>query len=125
MAIGLAVLTAFGSTTIDRLYEQVYATPEAYKGFIPAVLRNRPLHDGLVVQALEQWASNEAATVLVGIFLVAAVVMAVAIVPTLALERGAVRPPVPPNPDDGPSANAQDASHADDRADGDAPSFAL
>jgi MFS family permease len=124
MAIGLAVLTAFGSTTIDRLYDQVYATPEAYKGFIPAVLRDRPLHDGLVVQALEQWASNEAATILVGIFLVAAVVMAVAIVPTLALERGAVLPPAPPNPDDEPSANAQDASHADDRADGDAPSSA-
>jgi len=42
------------------------------------------------VQALEQWASREAATILVGIFLVAAVVMAVAVIPTLALERGRV-----------------------------------
>jgi MFS family permease len=87
MAIGLAVLTAFGSTVIDRLYEQVYATPDAYKAFIPAVLRDRTLRDGLVVQALEQWASREAATILVGIFLVAAVVMAIAVIPTLALER--------------------------------------
>ena len=90
MAVGLAVLTAFGSTVIDRLSAQVYATPDAYKAFIPEALRNRSLEDGLVVQALEQWASREAATILVGIFLVAAAVLAVAILPTLALERAAV-----------------------------------
>jgi MFS family permease len=87
MAVGLAVLTAFGSTVIDRLSAEVYATPNAYKAFIPEALRSRSLQDGLVVQALEQWASSEAATILVGIFLVAAAVLAVAIVPTLALER--------------------------------------
>jgi MFS family permease len=90
MAIGLAILTAFGSTVIDGLYQQIYATPDAYKAFIPVALRDRTLLDGLVVQALEQWASSEAATILVGIFLVAALVMAVAVVPTLALERGDV-----------------------------------
>jgi MFS family permease len=72
MAIGLAVLTAFGSTTIDRLYEEVYATPDAYKAFIPAQLADRPLRDGLVVEALESWAASEAARIMVGIFLVAA-----------------------------------------------------
>ncbi|HSL35165.1 MAG TPA: MFS transporter, partial [Candidatus Limnocylindrales bacterium] len=72
MAIGLAVLTAFGSTTIDRLYEEVYATPDAYKAFIPAELADRPLRDGLVVEALENWAAGEAARIMVGIFLVAA-----------------------------------------------------
>ncbi len=87
MAIGLAALTAFGSTTIDRLSRQVYATPEAYKAFIPEMLRDRPLKDGLVVQALERWASDEAARILVGIFLVAAAVTAVAVVPALALRR--------------------------------------
>jgi len=87
MAVGLAVLTAFGSTVIDRLWGQIYATPEAYKAFIPAALRDRPLKDGLVVQALEDWASGEAARILVGIFLVAAAVTAVAIVPALALGR--------------------------------------
>ena len=78
MAVGLAVLTAFGSTTIDRLYEEVYATPDAYRAFIPAELRDRPLRDGLVVEALEAWAAGEAARIMVGIFLVAAGVTAAA-----------------------------------------------
>jgi len=30
MAVGLAILTAYGSSTIDRLYDEVYATPDAY-----------------------------------------------------------------------------------------------
>jgi MFS family permease len=87
MAIGLAVLSAFGSTTIDRLFAAIHATPDAYKAFIPVALRDRQLHDGLVVQALESWASGEAARILVGVFLVAAAVMGVALVPALALER--------------------------------------
>ena len=87
MAVGLAALTAFGSTTIDRLYRAVYATDESYKLFIPEALRNRPLRDGQVVEALEAWASGEAARILVGIFLVAALVTAVALVPALALRR--------------------------------------
>jgi MFS family permease len=87
MAVGLAALTAFGSTTIDRLSHDIYATPESYKAFIPEALRNRPLKDGLVVQALEQWASSEAARILVGIFLVAALVTALALLPALALGR--------------------------------------
>ena len=43
MAVGLAILTAYGSTTIDRLYDEVYATPDAYLQFIPESLRDRPL----------------------------------------------------------------------------------
>ena len=89
MAIGLAVLSAFGSTTIDRVLAAVHATPEAYRAFIPEALRNRPLEDGLVVQALESWASAEAARILLGVFLVAAAVMAIAIVPALRLGAGA------------------------------------
>jgi MFS family permease len=115
MSVGLAVLTAFGSTVIDRLSAEVYATPDAYKAFIPPALRDRSLEDGLVVQALERWASGEAATILVGIFLVAALGMAVAVVPTLALERGAVatrgpgrnlEPEMAPEDEDGPDATA-------------------
>ncbi|MEZ0240057.1 MAG: MFS transporter [Chloroflexota bacterium] len=99
MAVGLAVLTAFGSTVIDRLWRQIYATPDSYKAFIPAVLRDRPLRDGLVVQALEDWASGEAARILVGIFLVAAAVTAVAVVPALALGRaGTIRTPIAEEP---------------------------
>jgi MFS family permease len=88
MAIGLAVLSAFGSTVIDRVLGAVYATPDAYKAFIPEALRSRPLQDGLVVQALESWASAEAARILVGVFLVAAAVVGIAVVPALTLERG-------------------------------------
>jgi hypothetical protein len=87
MAVGLAVLTAYGSTTIDRLYDQVYATPDAYLQFIPASLRDRPLRDGLVVEALEAWAAGEAARIMVGIFLVAGGVTAIAIPPALLLDR--------------------------------------
>ena len=85
MAVGLAILTAYGSTTIDRLYEQVYATPDAYLQFIPEDLRGRALRDPLVVGALEGWASREAAGIMVGLFVVAAAVTAVAVPPGLAL----------------------------------------
>lgn len=87
MAIGLAVLTAYGSTTIDRLSAEIYATPDAYRQFIPESLRNRPLRDGLVVEALERWESSEAARIMVGIFLTAAGVTAVAAVPALTMGR--------------------------------------
>ena len=85
MAIGLAILTAYGSTTIDRLADEVYATPGAYLRLIPEALRDRPLRDPFVVQALEEWASREAAGIMVGLFVVAAVVTAVAIPPSLGL----------------------------------------
>ena len=85
MAVGLAILTAYGSTTIDRLYDQVYATPDAYLEYIPESLRDRPLRDGLVVEALEQWAAGEAGRIMVGIFLVAGLVTAVAVPPSLRL----------------------------------------
>ncbi len=86
MAIGLAILTAYGSTTIDRLYDQVYATADAYKQFIPEYLRDRPLRDGQVVAALEAWAASEAAQIMVGVCLLAAAVTAAAVVPTLLLK---------------------------------------
>jgi MFS family permease len=85
MAVGLAILTAYGSTTIDRLADEVYATPGAYLDVIPANLRDRPLKDPFVVQALEEWASREAASIMVGLFVVAAAVTAVAVPPSLAL----------------------------------------
>jgi MFS family permease len=85
MAVGLAILTAYGSTTIERLYVEVYATPDAYLQFIPASLRDRPLRDPFVVGALEEWASREAASIMVGLFVVAAAVTAAAIPPALVL----------------------------------------
>ena len=85
MAVGLAILTAYGSTTIDRLADEVYATPGAYLDVIPEELRDRPLRDPFVVQALEEWASREAASIMVGLFVVAAAVTALAVPPSLAL----------------------------------------
>jgi MFS family permease len=91
MAIGLAILTAYGSTTIDRLSAQVYATPDAYRAYIPVELRDRPLRDPFVVQALEAWASREAASIMVGLFVVAAVVTVAAAPAAMAMGSGARR----------------------------------
>ena len=90
MAVGLAILTAYGSTTIEHLSDRVYATEDAYKQFIPVELRDRPLRDGLVVQALEEWAAGEGATILAGVFLAAGVVTVIAIPPALVM-RGHAR----------------------------------
>jgi MFS family permease len=87
MAFGLAVLVAYGSTRIDQLYDQVYATDTAYQQFIPVELRDRPLRDGQVVEALEGWAAGEASRIMVGIFLVAAGVSALAAPAALAMGR--------------------------------------
>ncbi|HYC07542.1 MAG TPA: MFS transporter [Candidatus Binatia bacterium] len=106
MAIGLAILAAFGSTVIDHLYDQVYGTPDGYKAFIPEDLRDRPLKDGLVVDALETWAAGEAASVMVGLFLVAAGVTVAAIPAALALEartRILSDEPAPSGSSDGPA----------------------
>ena len=85
MAVGLSVLVAYGSTTIERLTAQVYATPDSYRQFVAPSLRERSLKDGLVVDALEQWAAGEAARIMVGLFLVAGAVTLVAIPSALAL----------------------------------------
>jgi MFS family permease len=85
MAVGLAVLTAYGSTTIEDLTARIYATPEAYQAFLPADLLGRPFRDGLVIAALERWASGEAARIMVGLFMLAALVTVAAVIPALAL----------------------------------------
>jgi MFS family permease len=115
MAIGVAVLTAYGSTTIDHLYDQLFAVPDGWKQVIPVELRDRPLRDGLVVDALERWAAGQASQILVGLFIVAGAVAIVAIPPGLALGSrprmlagesaargvaGAGGPPDPDGPDD-------------------------
>jgi hypothetical protein len=115
MAVGVAVLTAYGSTTIDHLYDQLFAVPDGWKQVIPADLRERPLKDGLVVDALERWAAGQASEILIGLFVVAGIVTVVAIPPGLALgsrprmlagesaARGAAGlggPPDPDGPDD-------------------------
>ena len=113
MAIGLAVLTAYGSTTIDRLSADIYSRPDAYLAFIPENLRDRPLRDPLVVEALESWASREAASIMVELFVVAALVTVAAIAPALALGAATRRGPAPaddPSPRDDPRMLAGDGS---------------
>ena len=85
MAVGMAALTAYGSTTITRISNEIFGGGDTYKQYIPEYLRNRSINDGLVAQALEQWAASKAATIMVGIFLVAAMVTLVAVVPALML----------------------------------------
>jgi hypothetical protein len=85
MAVGMAALTAYGSTTITRISNEIFGGGDSYKQYIPEYLRNRPINDGLVAQALEQWAATKAATIMVGIFLVAAAVTLIALVPALML----------------------------------------
>ena len=85
MAVGMAALTAYGSTTITRISNEIFGGGDSYKQYIPEYLRNRSINDGLVAQALEQWAATKAATIMVGIFLVAAAVTLIALVPALIL----------------------------------------
>ncbi|CAN5586579.1 MDR family MFS transporter [soil metagenome] len=92
MAVGLAVLTALGSRGIETL-SAVLVDPEARDAVLPSELRGRPLEDGLVVEALEAWAAGEAAAILGELFLIAAVVMVAAVLPTLAM-RARRRPPI-------------------------------
>ncbi len=86
MGVGLAVLTALGSNRIEAL-SLVLTDPVARDAVLPAALRGRPLQDYLVVDALERWAADQAAGILATLFLVAAIVTAIAILPTLAMRN--------------------------------------
>jgi MFS family permease len=95
MAIGMAVLTAFGTTRIDQttraLDEQAYRD-----AILPAELVGQPLADPLVLDAIERWASAEAAEVLGQLFIVAAIILVIAAVPAWLMREGreAVTPDV-------------------------------
>jgi MFS family permease len=80
MAVGMAILTAFGTTRIDSvtiaLEDQVFRD-----SILPTELVGQPLGDPLVLDAIEYWASAEAAEVLGSLFVVAAIVLVVAALP--------------------------------------------
>ena len=80
----LTVMTVQPRIVFDRSSAEA-AAADAYKQLIPPELRNRELHDGLVVEALENWASSEAARILDGVFLATAAVTLIAIPSALAL----------------------------------------
>ncbi|HTS14649.1 MAG TPA: hypothetical protein VMH24_03210, partial [Candidatus Sulfotelmatobacter sp.] len=88
MGVGVAVLTALGSNRIQSL-SVVLTDATARDAVLPATLRGRPLDDPFVVDALERWAAGQAAGILTGLFVVAACVMLVALVPTLWLSARA------------------------------------
>lgn len=87
MAVGVAVLTALGSNRIEAL-SVVLTDAAARDAVLPPGLRGRPLEDGLVVDALEHWASAQAATILAGLFAIAALVLAAAVLPALLMGSG-------------------------------------
>jgi hypothetical protein len=73
MAVGMAILTAFGTSRIDAV--SVALSDQAYRdSVLPPELAGRPLADALVLDALEHWAATEASAVLGALFLVAALV---------------------------------------------------
>jgi MFS family permease len=86
MAVGLSALTVLGSNRIESL-SLVLTDQAARDAVLPPGLRGRPLEDYLVVDALEIWASGQAAGILSTLFLLAAVVTAIAILPTLAMRN--------------------------------------
>lgn len=86
MAVGVGALTVLGSNRIEAL--SVVLTDQAARdAVLPPALQGRPLEDYLVVDALEKWAAQQADQILSALFVVAAVVTAIAIVPTLAMNN--------------------------------------
>ena len=86
MGVGLAALTVLGSSKIESL--SVVLTDQAARdAVLPLALQGRPLEDYLVVDALESWAAGQAASILSTLFVVAAAVTALAILPTLAMRN--------------------------------------
>jgi MFS family permease len=100
MAIGLAVLTGFGTSRIETL-SVVLVDVVARDEVLPIALRGRPLQDPLVVGALESWASAQAASILGGLFLVAGLVTLVGVIPTLLMRDPTDRPGRAAKPADG------------------------
>jgi hypothetical protein len=86
MAVGVAALTVLGSNRIEAL-SIVLTNQNARDAVLPPALQGRPLEDYLVVDALEKWAAQQADEILSVLFLVAAIVTAVAILPTLAMHN--------------------------------------
>ena len=86
MGLGMAILTAFATTRIDTVSMAI--DDQAFRdSILPPELVGAPLGDPLVLDALEHWASGEAAQVLGQLFVVAAVVLLVTAVPAWLMRR--------------------------------------
>lgn len=115
MALGLAVLTGFGTQRIEAL-SRVLIDQAVRDAVLPPELRGRPLGSALVVGALERWAAGEAAVILAGLFVVAGVVLLLAGIPTLLLNARTGSP--------GHATIDPDGSDRSDGHDGPEPAFA-
>jgi MFS family permease len=103
MAIGMAILTAFGTTRIDQISSAL--NDQAYRdSILPSDLVGEPLSNPLVLDAIELWASAEAAEIFGSLFIVAAVVLVVAAVPAWLMREGR----------DGPKATPEMTASAED-----------
>jgi hypothetical protein len=91
MAIGMAVLTAFGTTRIDSVTAAL-GDQEYRDAILPTDLVGQPLSDPLVLDAIERWASAQAAEVLGSLFVVAAIILVVAAVPAWLMRDQRPRP---------------------------------
>ena len=80
MGLGMAILTAFATTRIDAV--SLAIEDQAFRDTIlPPDLVGAPLGDPMVLDALERWASAQAADVLGQLFIVAALVLLVTAIP--------------------------------------------
>jgi MFS family permease len=87
MGLGMAILTAFATTRIDAV--TVAIEDQAFRdSILPPALVGAPLGDPLVLDALERWASGEAATVLGQLFVVAAGVLLLTAIPAWLMHGG-------------------------------------
>jgi MFS family permease len=104
MGLGMAILTAFATTRIEEVTTAF--EDQAYRdSILPPELAGAPMSDPLVLDALEHWASGEAAGVLGQLFVVAAGVLLMTAIPAW-LMHGRARhavgtPAVSGSPNDG------------------------
>ncbi len=106
MAVGLAVLSGFGTSRIEAL--SVVLTDDAARdAVLPEGLSGRPIGDPRVMGALETWASAQAAEILGGLFLVAACVTLLGVLPALRMRS---------TPDDGRATMPGDDTRAEAEA---------
>jgi MFS family permease len=90
MGLGMAILTAFATTRIDAVSRAI--EDQAFRdSILPPDLVGAPLGDPLVLDALEHWASGEAAQVLGQLFIVAAGVLLVTAVPAWLMRSPSAR----------------------------------
>jgi DHA2 family multidrug resistance protein-like MFS transporter len=109
MAFGMAVLTAFATTRIDT--ETAAIAEQAYRdSILPPALAGLPLEDPLVLDAIEHWASAQAAEILGSLFIVAALVLLASIVPAWLMREGRHAPGAQREP--GPAGDAEEPAAA-------------